>query len=263
MTDLSVVITARDEEAMLPGCLRRLGFAAHVVVVVDDRTSDTTAAVAEQAGAVVLHHRFTSFADLKNCGLDEVATPWVLFVDADERVSRALVSEMAASMDGSRDAYRVPIANYFFGRRMAFGGWQERPIRLFRTETARFEGDIHELARPRDPARVGQLVNPLFHFSHRSVLDNLHKTAAFGDVQAKELLRQGAPPVTARRLYATVAREVVHRLVVRQGWRDGVPGVIESLYQPLSLLSVQARLWELQQQPSIEERYRILEDETW
>lgn len=263
MTDLSVVITARDEQTMLPGCLRRLGFAAQIIVVVDNRTSDATETMAAQAGAVVLHHQFTSFADLKNRGLDEVATPWVLFVDADERVSRALASEMTAAIDGCQDAFRVAITNYFFGRRMAFGGWQEHPIRLFKTDTARFEGDIHELAKPRDPTNIGQLANPLFHFSHRSVLDNLHKTAVFGDIQAKELLRQGAPPVTTRRLYATMAREVVHRLVVRQGWRDGMPGVIESLYQPLSLLAVQVRLWELQQEPTIEERYRQLEDETW
>jgi hypothetical protein len=80
-------------------------------------------------------------------------------------------------------------------------------------------------------------------------------------VYAHQRLRDGAPNLGSSLLYFTVLREVVYRLVVKQGWRDGVPGVVECLYQPLSVMSTRARLWELQQVPSIEERYRQLEQD--
>lgn len=265
VSELSVVVIARDEAAMLPGCLRRLTFADEVIVVIDDRTSDGSGEIAERAGATVIRHRFTGFADMKNAGLDRARGQWVLFVDADERVSRELASEIRGAIGQDHDdAFRVPIANFFYGRRMAFGGWQERPVRLVRSGRASFVGDIHEVIQLQGAgARIADLHHPLAHFSHRSVLDNLHKTAVFGDVQARELAASNAAPVTARRLFGTVLKELVHRLILRQGWRDGIPGVIEALYQPLSLFTVQARLWELQQDPSIEQRYRELEDETW
>jgi glycosyltransferase involved in cell wall biosynthesis len=262
MTTLSVVIAVRDEERMLPGCLRRLTFADEVVVLVDDRTTDRSAELAREAGAHVVHHQFTTFADLKNAALDAATGDWLLALDADERVSRALASEVTTATGRRLDAYRIRRANYFYGQLMRYGGWQDRPIRLVRRGWGRFVGDIHEVLKPVGThAGIGELSEPLVHFSHRSVLDNLVKTATFSDVHARSLLANGSPPVTSRRLYVAVAAELLHRLVLRRAWRDGVPGVIEALYQPLSALSVQARLWELQQHPSIATRYEQLEEE--
>jgi len=264
MTTLSAVITVRDEAAMLPGCLRRLDFADEILVVVDDRTVDTSAAIADEAGAIVVPHHFEGFAGLKNAGLERAGGEWILLVDADERVSRALAAEIRNVLTNQRQAYRIPMANYFYGHLMRWGGWQERPIRLVRNGVGRFSGDIHEVMHLDDPlAPIGTLAVPLTHFSHRSVLDNLRKTATYSDIQARQLLADGAPPVTAKHLYRTVLQEFVYRLVVRQGWRDGMPGVVESLYQPLSLLAVQVRLWELRHDPPIDDSYRKLEDSTW
>jgi hypothetical protein len=102
---------------------------------------------------------------------------------------------------------------------------------------------------------------PLHHFTHRSITDNLRKTAHYSDVYANERLHDRAPKVRSSLLYFVALRELIYRLVVKQGWRDGMPGVIECLYQPLSVMSTRARLWELQQEPSIDERYRELESE--
>lgn len=260
---LTAVVCVRDEEAMLPACLARLAFADEIVVVVDDRTADASKLIAESAGAKVLVERFNGFASLKNKGMDSATSEWILVVDADERVSASLAEEIRALDPERRVGFSVPIVNYFYGRQMKFGGWQETPIRLLRRDAARYEGDLHETPRFRSQtAETGSLASPLHHFSHRSVLDNLHKTATFGDVQARELFARGAPQVTTRSLYWTVLREVLYRLVFKRGWRDGTPGVIESLYQPLSLLSVKARLWELQQDPEIPRRYEALESET-
>jgi len=70
-------------------------------------------------------------------------------------------------------------------------------------------------------------------------------------------------PGTAWSLYRMLIREIGFRLVLRQGWKDGVAGIYEAFYWPLSNLCAQAGLWELQQEPSIDEQYARLEDTTW
>jgi glycosyltransferase involved in cell wall biosynthesis len=237
-----------------------LGFADEVIVVVDSRTTDASPGLARDAGAKVVYHDFAGFAGLKNAGLEAVKSEWALVVDADERVGARLATEIRAALSTQFDAYRIPAINYFYGHQMRWGGWNESHIRLIRTGCARYVGDLHEMFTFIDPgASVGTFAEPLHHFSHSSILDNLHKTASYSDVEARSRVLAGAEPVTSAQLYFVVLREIIRRLIIRQGWRDGVPGTIECLYQPLSLLAVRTRLWEIQQSPSIDELYERLE----
>jgi glycosyltransferase involved in cell wall biosynthesis len=255
---VSVVVAVRDEAEMIDGCLRRLAWADEVLVVVDDRTQDDTAARAAAAGATVIHEHFSSFAEFKNAGIASCRNEWVLVVDADERVTADLAREIESALHADSDAFRVPIRNYFFGGEMRHGGWtSEHPVRLFR-RGARYHGDIHETL---DLAgvRVGDLAAPLLHFSHRSIGQNVAKTRHYADIQAAEMLAAGHPKVTRWMLTKTVVGEFVRRMVLRQGWRDGMPGFIEGVYQPFSLFVVYVRLWELQQQTPLPEQYRNLD----
>lgn len=259
---LSAVVVARDEAAMLPGCLRRLRFADEVIVVVDRRSTDATHEVAERCGAHVWVEPFEDFSQLKNAALARASGDWTLVVDADERVTLRLQEEVMAALDGPYDAYSVPRDNYFFGQKMWWGGWPERTVRLFRRGTAVYEGAIHEQLRfTVATPRVARLDGALAHFTHRGIGHNLAKTANFGDVQARELLAAGHPPVQVRTFFRVIARELWARLVRGRGYRDGMPGIVEAIYQPFSLFTVYVRLWELQQQPSLHQRYLELEDE--
>jgi glycosyltransferase involved in cell wall biosynthesis len=256
---LSAVIAARDEEQMLPGCLRLLAFADEIVVVVDSRSSDRTEAIAREATERVYVREFDDFSAQKNFGLEQASGDWTLVVDADERITPALAAEIRSILatDPAESAFEIERLNFFLGRPMRHGGWSERLVRLVRTSGARYRNAIHETFALDEP--VGRLREPMWHFSHRSIEDMLEKTVTFGRVQARDLHAGGAPPVTAPRLVATILRELAFRMVRRRGYRDGLPGVIEALYQPFSLFCVRVMLWQLQQQPSLEETYGRLE----
>ena len=107
---------------------------------------------------------------------------------------------------------------------MKRGGWPARQVRLFCSGRVHYEGDLHErlIFDVRQP-KIGHLKSPFHHFSHRSVIDNLHKTANYAEIWAAEQKRLDVKPVSAATLYWVYFREIGYRLVWKQGWRDGIP----------------------------------------
>ncbi|MFM7418506.1 MAG: glycosyltransferase, partial [Alphaproteobacteria bacterium] len=82
---LSILIVARNEEARLPDCLASASFADEIVVVLD-RTTDGSAALARAAGALVLEGAWELEGDRRNAGIAACSGDWILELDADERV---------------------------------------------------------------------------------------------------------------------------------------------------------------------------------
>lgn len=259
---LSAVLAVRDEEEMLPSCLDLLGFADEIVVVIDTRTTDATEEIARRYTDRVFLRDFDDFASQKNHALAQARGEWALIVDADERIPADLADEILATIatDPPKDAYSIETINYFMGTRMSYGGWKESHVRLVRRDKVSYDNALHE-AFTIAPGRLGELRGGMWHFSHRSVVDNLVKTANYISIESQAMLEAGHPPVRARTLFWVTFKELVHRLVYRRGYRDGMVGIIESLYQPFSKLVLHIMLWERQQKPSIPERYRALDEE--
>jgi glycosyltransferase involved in cell wall biosynthesis len=259
---VSAVLAVRDEAAMIRNCLDLLGFADEIVVVIDARTTDETATIAREYTSHVHVRAFDDFSQQKNYALAQANGDWILAVDADERVTPALAEDIvrAVRAPGRFSAFRVPRENFQLGRPFRHTGWgDDRPIRLVRQGAGSYEGQIHETLSVR--GEVGDLTARLWHFTHRDVESMLRKTVVFGEVQARELAALGHPPVTAAKLARVVVGELYRRLVRGRAWRDGTEGVIESFYQPFSLFCVHVMLWQRQLRPSLEERYRELEDQ--
>jgi O-antigen ligase len=257
---LSAVLAVRNEEPMLERGLELLRFCDEIVVVVDSRSEDRTEEIARRHTERVWVERFVDFAAHKNAAIERAQGDWVLLVDGDERVTPALAREIEARLAGAPTelGFTLEIVSFFLGQRMRFGAWEQHHLRLVRREHARLEGAIHErLSIP--PERVGRLEGELWHFSHRSIEEMLAKTIRFGQVQSLDLFEKGAPRVTALTLAKVMLRELASRMVYRRGYRDGMPGLIEALYQPFSLFCVQVMLWQRQRPKPIGESYAELE----
>jgi O-antigen ligase len=257
---LSAVLAVRNEESMLDPGLRLLGFCDEIVVIVDSRSDDRTEEIARRHTDRVWVEDFKDFAAHKNAAIERARGDWVLMLDADERVTPALAREIEETLgqDPVEHGFTFEIVSFFLGARMRHGGWRQRHLRLVRREHARWRGAIHErLSVP--PERVGHLREELWHFSHRSIQEMLAKTIRFGEVQSLELHEQGARKVTAWTLARVILREFASRMVARRGYKDGMPGVIESIYQPFSLFCVQVMLWQRQRDETLGETYQALE----
>jgi (heptosyl)LPS beta-1,4-glucosyltransferase len=248
---------------MIEGALRSLRFCDEVVVVVDARSTDGTEDIARRYADKVLVERFDDFAQIRNAGIRAARGGWILHVDADERVTPRLAAEIRDVLAGETSylAFESPTINFFWGQRMDHGGWSPMvQPRLVHRDHALFQGRVHETTGvPR--ARIGTLRGERWHFSHRSIEENLLKTIRYGQLESRDRLDAGARRVTAWTLVRVLALEFGRRMVRRAGFRDGMPGTIEGFFQPFALFCAQVMLWELQQGDAIRRRYEALERE--
>lgn len=241
---LSVLITARDEAEMLPGALASVaGWAAEIVVVVDPRTTDTTREVAAAAGARVLDHAFVSSGAQCNWGLDQCGTPWVLVLDADERVTADLRAEIDAHVTHPGPAaFSMRRVNFAFGRRLRWGDWGgDRVVRLLARGRAHFvERAVHGAV---EADSVGRLRSALDHHSLRSLAQYLPKLDDYAARGASDLLAAGRRPTVARAcLHATW--RLLRGLVLRLGFLDGWPGVLVAGLGAWGTFQKWVRAWE-------------------
>lgn len=147
---LTACLIARDEEVRLPACLDSLRGAVDRIVVVDTGSTDATVEIAERFGATV--GRFTwcdDFAAARNHALELCEGDWVLWIDADERLTPESVGPIREAMTRPwMGGYSIEIAN-FLEDDAESATFEHHPVRLFRRHPkARFEGRIHEQIYP-------------------------------------------------------------------------------------------------------------------
>jgi len=243
--ELSVIIPTHNEAHNIAECVASAAWADEVLVV-DDSSDDDTARIAAAGGARVLTHEFRSPASQKNWALEQASHPWVLSLDADERVTPQLRDEIRGvlAVDGPADGYFIPIHGYFLGRRIRFGAWRgERKLRLFRRDLTRYpERAVHEAAHVN--GRVGLCRGAILHYSYRTLDDCFVKMRRYAEWGALEWQRRGRRPSSLSLLLRGPA-QFTRDYVLRAGFLDGAQGLILSLFSAWEAVTREAKLWEL------------------
>lgn len=136
---LSVIILTKDEAANLPTCLNSLIPLNAEVFIVDSGSSDNTVKIARQFGCHVVEHPFENYAKQLNWALDNlpIKTPWIMRLDADERIMPELADELLTVLPQTTKAisgYQVKRRVFFMGRWMRHGGYYPTwLLRIWRT----------------------------------------------------------------------------------------------------------------------------------
>ena len=257
MSELSVVVLTKNEERHLPGCLASVRWADEVIVL-DSFSSDRTVEIARSFGAAVHQRPFRDYADQRNAGIALASAPWLLYVDADERVTPALADEierevqMAGAEGGEPQqmvrpvGYWIPRHNYLFGRLVKHAGWfPDYQLRLFRRDRAQYDParGVHELVVLSGLA--GALANPLIHYNYDTVAEFVRKQHAYSAQDAAALFRQGVR-VRPHHFVLQPLREFRRRFISLDGYRDGWMGLLLSLLMAYNEVVKYAKLRQLQ-----------------
>lgn len=256
---ITAIIITKNEEKMIANCIESLRWCDEIMVV-DNGSSDTTPSLAEKLGARVVSFSSSDFAKVRNEGLRRAKTDWVFYVDADERVTPSLAREiLVATETNLAQVFSLVRSNICYGQALTRGGWDKDVVtRLFKREALNsWEGKIHE--SPIYSGTHKTFNQTLIHLTHRSTQENLFKSASWTIVEAELLAASKIKPVT----FATILRkglmEFWRRAYLKRGYKDGMVGMIEALVQSLNRMMVYIQVWELQQRPSLPERYERLE----
>lgn len=228
---LTVSVIARDEEKLIGKCLESVAWADEIVVVIDSRTIDATHQIARTFGARLVDHDFVNFATQRNHALTVAKGEWVLFLDADERVTPQLRSEIDVALDAEAGygGYWIPRHNYIVGRLVRGAGWYpDYQLRLLRRAAARFDPDwgVHEVAVVE--GAQGYLANPLVHLNYTSWTQLIDKQRAYSALEAERWLATRGVP-RRRALIGQPARELWRRYVELAGFKEGPLGLALSI----------------------------------
>lgn len=238
MEPLSICLVVRDAAALLPACLASFdGLSPDIVVVVDDRTADDSLSVAARLGARAVTHKFIDFASQKNFALSLSRHDWNLFVDADERLTPALVAEISRVLSHpAADGYFIPRLNYIFGRPIYHTNWDpnsDSHIWLFRKSAAAWSGRVHEEVII--SGRAGRLRQPKIHLAYASVEDFISKLNLYTSLESAS---------------QNPGLDFFRRYIWHLGFLDGWHGLFLSYLMVIYHLSASVKLWQKKSIPS-------------
>ena len=225
---ISVVIVAKNEAHTLPRCLASVrGWVADILVVLN-ATTDDSEALALSGGARVKHLPWQGYRDTKNAALELASHDWVLSLDADEEVSPALRTDLAAFFAGGDhtrfDAARFPRKVWFIDRWITHGDWYpDLSLRLFRRSRCRWGGDefVHEKVACTGP--VARLRGDLHHYSFPSLSAHVAKINPFADLFVHQHRARGTQFSAATAIIRPCWR-FFRAYVLKLGFLDGYPG---------------------------------------
>jgi glycosyltransferase involved in cell wall biosynthesis len=222
------VIPTQNNENTLPAALASVAFADEIIVL-DSGSVDRTRDIALGAGARIVERPYRSDGDQRNAGWAEATGAWVLALDSDEALDPVLAEAVrgVVSRDpgaGEPVAYALRFRCYFLGFPLDHGGLdRDEHVRLGRRDRTRWEPTLHSRALVDGP--VGRLPGVVDHFTATELPGRLRKLAAYAADRAERMRAAGVRPSAARALWNPL-RFFLGRVVIRGGWRDGLPGAV-------------------------------------
>jgi (heptosyl)LPS beta-1,4-glucosyltransferase len=229
--NLTAIILTKNEAEHITACIDSLRFADRILVF-DSFSDDDTVQLAKAAGAEVMQRKFDHYAGQRNAALEAArgSADWVLFVDADERVTPELAAEARAAMEQPGYAgWRIPRHNYIFGKLTKGAGWYpDYQTRLLRVGAAHYdpERQVHELV-VLDGAE-GTLTQPFIHYNYRDAQQFAEKQRRYSAYDARILYESGVRPKPQNYLLQPW-RQFWWRFVTLKGYTDGLHGLRLSL----------------------------------
>lgn len=220
------------------------------MLVVDSFSADTTPTIAEEMGARLLQHEYVNSATQKNWAIPQAAHEWVMVLDADERITPELRSEIEGflSVPAGDSSMRIYRANFFMGKPIRYCGWQDDSVlRVFPRDRTRYlDREVHADAIVEGGGGVRVARSRMPHYTFDSFAQYMKKfdqytTWAAGD-RARKTRR-----VTAVHLLGRPLWRFFKQYILRLGILDGRAGLVVCMLASFSVFLKYAKLWERQQ----------------
>ena len=246
---LTVLIPCKNETHYIRACIESARQVADEILVADSLFTDDTLDIVRRAGGCrIIHREFVDHADFKNWAIPQACHPWVLVLDADERVTEELAAEIRADARPRRPvAGRLSHeARQLFSRlsNPALRLEQSTVIRLFRRDACRYGPPGSTSIWRSIPKRVGTLRGKLIHYTCTSLDQWMEKQNRYSTVIAEDKHAAGHW-TCGLGIFGIPLVRFIHLYFFRGGFLDGTPGLIVSLSSAFYTFLKHAKLWHL------------------
>lgn len=246
LSSLSVIVITRNEERNVSDCLETVRWASEIVIV-DSGSVDRTVEIARRFTQKIFIRPWDGFASAKSFALQQCTGDWILWLDADERVTKELTAEIQSVIeknDTPLAAFEFPRKAFFLGRWIKHCGWYPGYVsRLFKRTAGTFsDSKVHE--RLDVQGSVGRLNADLLHYTDPNLSHYFEKLNRYTTLAAEELGEKGSG-VSLIHMIVRPFWVFVRMYIFKRGFLDGMEGFILSVLSACYVFTKYAKLWEL------------------
>ncbi|WP_271855701.1 glycosyltransferase family 2 protein [Patiriisocius marinus] len=220
MSTLTVIIPTYNEAAYIIDALKSVAFADEIILI-DSFSDDETVALAKPLVTKVLERKFDNFSGQKNAALQHATGDWVLFLDADERVTQSLEQEIKATIANPKHGgYKINFPHYYMNRFLY--SHSDDVLRLVKREGASYSGKVHE--KLTCEGSIGKLENKMLHYTYKGLTNYITKKESYAWYQAEQLYNKGKKATLFHFFFKPIYR-FFSSFILKGGFKDGVPGL--------------------------------------
>ena len=243
---ISATIIVRNEEANVSEVCETVSWADEIVIVNSDST-DRTVEIARRYTDKVFNREFRGYKDKHQFADAQTTGDWIFWIDADERVTPELRESIErlrhADPAALPDGFRIARRTRYLGRWIKHSGWYpDYQMRLYRKAASYWDGvSPHETARVR--GQVETLPGEFLHYTKRNLSEH-HRVLDEYTTLAAEYLHKKNKRVRRLDLLVLPVAAFLRTYILKQGFRDGVPGLIIAIFTAYSVFLKFAKVWE-------------------
>jgi glycosyltransferase involved in cell wall biosynthesis len=245
---ISAIILTKNEEKNIIDCIESAMFCSEIIVI-DDSSEDNTVELVRNFSKSHSQVKFFSrelnndFSAQREFAIMNASNDWIMFVDADEKITDDLATEIKENVTPSTTfaGFLIPRADFMWGRRLEHGETGNiKLLRLFNKNKGKLIGKVHERWETKE--RVGYLVNPILHYPHPTVTEFLKEINFYTTLRAKELYDERKKVGFLSILFYPKAKFFVN-FILKRGFMDGNAGLVHATLMSFHSFLVRGKLW--------------------
>lgn len=188
---ITVVILTKNEEENIVDVIKNAQRLTSSVLIVDSGSEDRTIELAEKNKAAVIYRNWDNdFAAQRNFALKYVVTEWVMYLDADERMSADLISDVKKVVNEDLALYKIERRNNAFGKSFKYGVLgPDSVVRLFPKDKGYWKGKVHERVICELPLK--KLCGYIEHYTYKDFDEYLEKMNIYSTIGAVKNFESG------------------------------------------------------------------------
>ena len=242
MPKISATVITLNEEENIAKCLESLKSLVDEIILIDSGSKDRTVEIAKEFGARIYGRRFDDYKSQKNFALSKTSNDWILSVDADEVIPKALTDEIKEVLPETKFAgFLIPRRNFILGGEIKHSRWSpDKHIWVWRKSKGKWEGEVHEEVFVE--GSVGELKNAKIHYQDKTIFSFISKNTRYAKLEAVKKYRAGQRFSIISFFWDPIFEFSV-RYIYKKGYLDSWRGLVLVLFMAIYKIQVNLNLF--------------------